>query len=284
VATVTAENCSTCHNDTTLIVSKKLQWEQSGHATGDAYARGTRASCAGCHSSEGFTARIAVGLDPDEVEAGIPNPTPQNCRTCHQIHTTYTKADFALKTTSPVTLFVSEETFDMGDGNLCASCHQPRGAAPEVGGGDVEVTSTHWGPHYGTQSATLLGIGGYGAAGSPSAHYQLVSDGCPVCHMGPDKGHTLEAKTAACQSCHAELDTFDRNGVQTEVQALIDELEELLEAKGLLHDGHPVVGEYSEEEAGALWNYRFVTPDGSLGVHNSAYTKALLQTAIDALK
>jgi hypothetical protein len=225
-------------------------------------------------------------LDPDEVEEGIANPTPQNCRTCHDIHTDFTLDDFSLTTTDPVTLFVSGETFDMGDGNLCASCHQPRAAAPQVGGGDVEITSRYWGPHYGTQSTTLLGIGGYGEPGNPSAHYTYVEDGCPQCHM-VNQNHTLEPDLDGCQSCHAELDTFDRNDVQTDVQALIDELAELLVAAGLLdavEDGHPVPGTYSEAQAGALWNYRFVTPDGSLGVHNSFYIKKLLEDSIDALK
>ncbi|MEE8413860.1 MAG: hypothetical protein V3R96_04850, partial [Dehalococcoidales bacterium] len=273
---------SDCHNDTTLIVSKKLQWEESGHGTGTAYGRGTSASCAGCHASEGFTARIAAGLDPDEVEAGIPNPSPQNCRTCHDIHTTYTKADFALKTTDPVTLFISGETFDMGEGNLCASCHQPR-REMEVEDGIVDVSSTHWGPHYGTPSAMLLGTGG-GISGSPSAHYMMVEDGCVTCHMGPDNNHTWEPQLSSCQSCHADLDTFDRNGVQTEVKAMFEELGELLDAKGLLHDGHPVPGKYSEAKAAALWAYRFIEPDGSFGVHNPQYTKALLEASIAALK
>ncbi len=275
--------CSDCHDDTTLVLSKQVQVKESTHVAGGTYVRGTSASCAGCHASEGFTAMIAAGLTPNTVEEGVTNPSPANCRTCHQIHETYTAADWALSTTAPVTLAVSGETLDMGDGNLCASCHQPRRPAPEVGGGDVEITSTHWGPHYGTQSTMLLGIGGYGASDSPGAHYNYVSDGCPVCHMAEDS-HTFEADLAGCQSCHAELDTLDYNEVQTEVQALIDELEELLEAEGLLHDGHPVVGTATEAQAGALWNYRFVTPDGSLGVHNSAYTKALLRAAIIALK
>ncbi len=65
---------------------------------------------------------------------------------------------------------------------------------------------------------------------------------------------------------------------------MFHEVEELLEAKGLLHDGHPVVGKYPEAEEGALWNWLVVEEDGSLGVHNSAYTKALLQSALEALK
>ncbi len=85
--------------------------------------------------------------------------------------------------------------------------------------------------------------------------------------------------------CHADAENFVINGLQTEVDALIAEVTELLEAKGLQHDGHPVVGFYPEAEAGALWNYIMIqVEDGSKGVHNPAYTKALLEASIEALQ
>ena len=276
-------DCTECHNDTTLVYSKSVQSAETVHQTGGSYVRGSSTSCTACHSSEGFTEMVATGIGIEDFEEATPNPSPPNCRTCHQIHTTYTAADWALTTTAPVTLLASGETFDSGKGNLCATCHQPR-REMVVEDGIVNVSSTHWGPHHGPQSAMLLGIGGYGASGSPSAHYRLVEDGCPVCHLANDS-HTLAASTVACQSCHADAENFDIGGLQTEVEALIIELEELLEAKGLYHDGHPVVGKYPEAEAGALWNYiTIVVEDGSKGVHNPTYTKALLQAAIDALK
>lgn len=279
----TEQKCSDCHNETTLVFAKRLQWDESLHGSGESYLRGTSASCAGCHSSEGYVKRIATNIAPNKVTEGDTNPTPPNCRTCHQIHATYTEADFALRTTAPVSLYVSGKTFDAGEGNLCATCHQPRTAAPKLGGGSVNITSTHWGPHYGVQSTMLLGTGGYGPEGSPSIHYTVVKDSCTTCHMVNGR-HEMEANVTACQTCHAGLNNFDYKGVQTEVKALFEELGELLEAKGLLHDGHPVVGVYPEQQAGALWIYRVIEPDGSFGVHNPAYTKALLQSAIDALK
>ena len=39
-----------------------------------------------------------------------------------------------------------------------------------------------------------------------------------------------------------------------------------------------------EAVANAMWNYKFVTYDQSMGVHNSAYTKALLEAALAAFK
>ena len=283
--TISDLTCTECHNDTPLILSKRLQWDQSTHATGGNYTRGTSSSCTGCHSSEGFTARVAAGLDPDEVEEGVASPSPQNCRTCHQIHTTYTGADFALETTDPVVLFQSGETFDMGLGNLCANCHQPRRGFPEAVDGEVEVTSTHWGPHHGMESAFLLGVGGALVEGSPSAHYSLVTEGCPACHMGDERNHTMEPDVDRCQACHADLEDFDRNGVQTEIEEMFEEAKELLVAKGLLdEEGHPVVGTYSEAESAALWNFLVIEEDSSDGVHNSAFARALLEQVLEVLR
>jgi len=245
------------------------------HGTGEAYVRGTRASCAACHSGGGFSAMVAAGLTPDTVEAGDTNPTRQDCRACHQIHTSYTDADWALETTDPVVLYAFEDTvYDGGKGN----------ADPN---GNIAVTSTHWGPHHGPQSAMLLGLAGAGdVVGRPSAHSMLVKDTCVTCHVGENNSHTFEPDVSACLSCHSDAEDFDIDGVQTEVAALIAELGELLKAKGLLdEEGHPVVGDYPAAQASALWNYILIAiEDGSLGVHNSRYTKALLEASVAALQ
>jgi len=230
---------------------------------------------------------VAAGLTPDQVESGDPNPTRQDCRACHAIHTSYTAEDWALETTDPVTLYAFEGvTYDGGMGNLCANCHQPRRQISEAVDGNIEVDSTHWGPHHGPQSAMLLGLAGYGAEGSPSAHATMVENTCVSCHVGEGGSHTFEPSVAACQGCHADAENFDINGAQTEVQAKIDELQAALTAKGLLDaEGEIVVGSYPEAEAGALWNWIYVTlEDKSLGVHNSAYTNALLDASLEAVK
>jgi hypothetical protein len=178
-------------------------------------------------------------------------------------------------------------TFDGGEGNLCANCHQPAfGQIGEAVDGMIEVTSTHWGPHHGPQSAMLMGLSGAGLEGSPSAHYSMVGDTCVACHMGEDDDHTFEPSVDACQACHADAEDFDINGLQTEVQAMLDELEEYLIGAGWLdEEGHPAVTSIPEGEADALWNWIFIAhEDKSLGVHNPAYTKALLEAALEAMK
>ncbi|MHC4431732.1 MAG: cytochrome c3 family protein [Planctomycetota bacterium] len=285
-AQVQITDCMSCHNDTTVITGKQAGMSEAVHGTGESYVRGTRNSCAGCHSGGAFSEMVAAGLRPDQVEAGDPNPTRQDCRTCHQIHTSYTEADWALETTGAVNLYAfGELMFDGGKGNLCATCHQPRRqiAAPDPND-NIAVTSTHWGPHHGPQSAMLLGTGGAGdVAGVPSFHYRLVSDTCVACHIGPDMVHTFEAVDSSCEECHAPED--DVEAAMAAVEEKITVLHDLLEAKGLYHDGHPVVGLYPAAEAQALWNYIFIAvEDASSGAHNPPYTNALLDASIAALQ
>jgi len=80
--------CGTCHNVSTTVLAKQVQWQASVHATGGNSERGGSASCAVCHSSEGFSLAIAGG-----TAIGIDNPTQPNCRTCHNIHTNYDETD-----------------------------------------------------------------------------------------------------------------------------------------------------------------------------------------------
>jgi hypothetical protein len=276
--------CGECHNDTTLITAKHTAWAESNHGMNESYVRGTSASCAGCHSGGAFSDMVAAGLNPGSVENGDPEPTRQDCRACHQIHTTYTGEDWALATTDAVDLYAFEGvTYDGGTGNLCTNCHQPRRQIDAAVDGMVEVTSTHWGPHHGPQSAMLLGLAGAGEVeGSAHAHYEMVENTCVGCHLA---NHAFEPSVEVCQACHSGAENFDINGVQTEVQAMLDELEEALIARGWLdEEGHPAVTSIPEGEAAALWNWIYIAhEDKSLGIHNPAYTKALLEASMAAL-
>ncbi len=297
--------CTECHNDTTLIVSKEAQFRESSvHGTGESFIRGEGTDCAGCHGTEGAKARINAGLPPhDPSVVGVTNVSPFDCRTCHNIHMTYTSDDWALTGgEAAVVLERTGGTFDGGAGNLCANCHQVRNPAPTAAGGNVAVTSARFGPHYGIPAPMLLGEGGLGVSGKPSTHYTTVDDTCVACHMGEEFNHTYEPDVARCQACHADAENFDMNGVQTEVTAMVDELHAIFVDKKLLNPEtdlwgiyDPATGKWSnpsadapltvtEAVANAMWNYKFVVYDKSMGVHNSAYTKALLASALEAMK
>jgi hypothetical protein len=186
----------------------------------------------------------------------------------------------------PVQLENTASTFDGGEGNLCSNCHQFRNELPVAADGNIEVTSSRFGPHHGAEAQMLLGEGGLGVSGSPSSHYQLIEDTCVACHMGEEHNHTFEPDVDRCQACHGDAEDFDINGVQTEIQAMLDELAVLFEEQGFIdpENGRWVTGMYSEEAAQAMWNYKFVEEDQSLGVHNATFAKMLLQQALDVLQ
>ncbi len=291
-ATMADLTCTECHNEGTLLVSKQAQFHESRHGSGDAWARGTSASCAGCHGSEGAEARIEAGLAPrDPSVEGVVNVSPYSCRTCHDIHTSYTSADFSLTgDAAAVQMAVTTGTFDGGLGNLCAQCHQIRNELPEVVGGEITTGTTRFGTHHGVESQMLLGEGALGVTGSPSVHYQVVGDTCVGCHMGGERNHTFEPDVARCQACHADLESFDRNEVQTETQELLDQIRPLLIDAGIIDleldaEGfRSVDGPFPEEVANAMWNYVMVIEDQSMGVHNPVYTKAMLEYALEVLQ
>jgi hypothetical protein len=288
-AMATDLTCTECHNDTNLISGKVSSWEASVHGSGPAYAyAGGREQCSACHSGDGFSDRIASHTMTADYNVSDPNPTRIDCRACHQIHTTYTKDDFALTTVEPVKLEALDATFDGGLGNLCANCHQQRTPFPEATDGMVSVTSTHWGGHHGPEAALLLGVGAAGVEGKPAAHYTLVENTCITCHMGgvsEDASHSFAPNPATCTECHADATSLDVNGVQTEIADKLEQVKAALQAKGLMDDtGTVVVGDYPEAQAAALWNYLFVEEDKSEGVHNPAFANAMLDAALEALK
>lgn len=289
--------CTQCHNDTNIIAGKENSWASSVHgASADVFPgttvneyAGGRPSCNGCHSGSGFSDRVAQGIKTSDIKTADPNPSHIDCRACHQIHTTYTDKDWALETTAAYKFEAVDATFDGGNGNLCANCHQTRVPFPAATDGLVKVDSTHWGGHHGPEATLLLGVGGAGGVeGKPSAHYNKVEDTCVGCHMGgsgPDAYHGFMPTVATCQECHDGAKDFDVNGKQTEIKAKLEEVKAALIAKGLMDkDGVVVPGDYPEAQAAALWNYLLVEEDKSEGVHNMEYATALLDQALAALK
>jgi hypothetical protein len=284
--------CTECHNDTSIITGKEAPLSMHKHVAGTAWSyAGGRDGCTGCHSGASFPDMIAAGVIPDD--STVTDMTPISCRACHDIHTSYTGDDWALTTTDAVDLYATEGvTFDGGLGNLCANCHQARRGFPAAEDGVITGISSHWGPHHGPQSSMLMGVAGAGAEGNPSAHATMVEDTCVACHMGEGANHGFAPSVAACQDCHADIEDFDFSGLQTEVQSKLDQIGEALVAEGALNentpDGHP--SEQVQEEgapeniATALFNWIYIAhEDKSLGVHNPAYTRALLDASAEAL-
>ena len=91
--------------------------------------------------------------------------------------------------------------------------------------------------------------------------------------------------TRGVLSCHWEIESFDVNGLQTEVESLLDDLKVILIADSLLTESGSVIkGTYPSDQAGAIFNYKWIEEDRSHGVHNPKYVKALLKNSIEALQ
>ncbi|MCH8836405.1 MAG: hypothetical protein IIA60_01235 [Candidatus Marinimicrobia bacterium] len=256
------ESCKVCHNSGEELIGRRAQYDVSGHATGGHAAYGNRSSCARCHTSQGFVEFVAGA----EITAPYTTPNQQNCRTCHDLHNTYTEDDWARRVTAPVVSIQSdtlETTFaDFGEGNICATCHQARHAdIPTLtASADVTITSKRFGPHHGPQANMLDGSAGYQVAGTVAytAHaHSSISDGCVTCHMAEggnyvvgghtwnmyedphdadgdgDLGHFSDKSCVA--SCHAGVDMEDKIAAsKATTDALIADLKVLLDAGGYL--------------------------------------------------
>lgn len=96
----------------------------------------------------------------------------------------------------------------------------------------------------------------------------MVDDTCVGCHMGTEHNYTYEPDLARCQTCHADAKDFDMNGVRTEVMGMLNELTATLIKKGMMapETGLWIVpAAYPEAVVNAMWNYKFVEEDQSIG-------------------
>lgn len=308
--------CADCHNpdiDTTYFVwGRKTQWSLSKHAAGGHYFENSN-TCAPCHTTEGF---IKQYLGQSIV--GTTYSSPIGCFACHSPHS---RADFSLRTTDPVTMLAGIEgdadfVFDYGKGNLCASCHKPRSINPKpdptktADTDTITITSSRWYQHYGVQGLMLAGASGFEFQGytydnSYHTDAQLIKDeGCVICHMAEEErnaagGHTMwleyegDEMLEGCNTvgCHSgNLEELDYHGVQTEMEGLLDSLHTLLLDREWITSSGSVNASSSKPLkiapaylSGAMYNYYFVEHDLSEGVHNTRYTRQLLESSIEVL-
>jgi hypothetical protein len=185
-----------------------------------------------------------------------------------------------------------------------------------------------FGPHDGPQGDMIEGINAvtYGQNIPSSAHRYAVPNLCVGCHMQPADygdpaflqagGHTFNMtyalvtngvtntldKVDACEQCHGPIASFDMpkvdyngdgviEGVQTEVQHLLDKLSTFLPnstyradgnymGDGLVKSSISVKTNWQQKYLQAGYNWQFVNNDGSLGVHNAPFAVGLLKASI----
>jgi hypothetical protein len=296
------QSCFACHGDTPGSTTVSLaaittEYQHSLHATGENWQRKT-ATCAGCHNNEGFLQRVQTGAFPS---ANLQHSSPIDCWTCHAPHTT---GNFGLRTTAPVTFLDGSGSFDYGEANLCANCHQSRPASPPVPpeGSTITPTSSRWGPHNACMANMFSGQGGFTTAANPatnSEHTTAVTDACVRCHMaapptsGLAGGHSWKmsydaegverAFVESCRGCHSDIgSTFDYRGTQSATAALIDSVRTRLLGANLIDSSDLLVPQtLTRTQAQAVWNFRMVLEDRSTGIHNTNYARAMLRSALE---
>jgi len=298
--------CGVCHDNSEGVEIKTAQWAGSVHAIGG-HNFENRTTCAPCHTSQGF--KEVVNTDTTATMAAISNPANINCYTCHKIHDTYATGDWELRKTTPIKFWLTGNTFDLGNGNICAQCHQPRTsyAIPDVTNptGTYTITSSQrrFGPHYGSQGSTLVGDAYYLIGGGyiNSSHVG-IEDACVTCHMAEPIGYTAgghsfniydsfegDYNVAGCTGCHTADEALELiEAFHPEIEALLTELGTLLETAGIYNpagtSGTAVPGDYTNDVAGVYWNYKSIKEDRSLGVHNPKFVKRILEQSIASLQ
>jgi hypothetical protein len=307
----TSGTCIQCHGAATHHI-KGMEWNNSMHAVTTRDPAGN-ASCVGCHTSNGFVDRIN-GVGPADLTFDA-----IGCQTCHEPHGETTPSNNAhLVRVLNATLADGTKVTNAGFGTLCMNCHQSRQNAVKYAA--TTAGSAHFGPHEGPQADMLEGTNGYtyGKVIPSSAHADIVPDTCIGCHaqtpaatdpaLGQVGGHTFklsfagtdkipaEQLTTACQTCHGpDVNTFNFplmdydgdgviDGAQTEVQHLLNQLSVLLPPVGQAKTTLTIDSTWTQPQLEAAYNYLFVQKDGSLGVHNMAYTVGLLKASIADLQ
>lgn len=306
--------CNKCHDAPTHHI-KGTEWYSSRHSitTRDPSGAG-REGCVGCHTQNGFVGRMSGSTKVDTTYGAI------NCQTCHEPHGQTNPGDspHLVRASTPVKLADGTMVENAGTGALCMNCHQARQNASVYAASTAG--STYFGPHEGPQADMLEGVNGYtyGKKMPTSAHAFVAKDTCVACHMqtvaATDSGflsvggHTFKISytpsgsdtptqlLGACQSCHGpEVTTFDFplfdynddgqiEGVQTEVQHLLDQLSTMLPPVGQPKTALNIDGTWTRPQLEAAYNWLFVTKDGSKGVHNTSYAVALLKASIADLQ
>ena len=189
-----------------------------------------------------------------------------------------------------------------------------------------------FGPHDSTAGDMVEGVNAitYGKVIPSGSHSAVIPDVCVGCHMQPVAsthpafgkagGHTYSMTypvvsagitnttdlVDVCVKCHGPIQEFnfarkDYNndgvieGVQTEVQHLLDTLSTLLPPSGYKANANDYVADGKIKTSvsvqtnwpvrflNAAWNWQYVKVEGSLGVHNAPYAVGVLKASIGDL-
>ena len=319
-----AGDCSQCHDAKPNHI-KSAEWNNSIHAVSTRTPSGpTRNNCVRCHTSAGFINFIS-GTTSNPTNTDYEAITCQTCHDPHDASNphqlragpNYTLPDGTAVTNAGSGGFCMNCHHIRNGAATNNIVNYPLGLATWAGG-------SSFGTHDGPQGDMLEGANAitYGLTIPSSAHRFAVTNTCVGCHMqtvaSTDPaflqagGHTFNMtynvvtngvtnsfdKVDVCVQCHGPIASFDMprgdyngdgviEGVQTEVQHLLDKLSTLLPNTNGIVDGlvksPSVTTNWTTAQLKAAYNWQFVNNDGSKGVHNAPFAVGLLKASIGDL-
>ena len=317
-----AGDCGQCHDDMPNHI-KNAEWNNSMHAITTSIPTGpTRNNCVRCHTAPGFIGYLAGSTTTNTAYEAI---TCQACHDPHDASNPYelrTALNYTLPDGTAVTNagaggFCMECHHSRNGAATNNVVNYAIGAATWAGG-------SSFGPHDNPQGDMIEGVNAitYGQAIPSTAHQYVLTNTCVDCHMqtvaSTDPaflkagGHTFEMsysvvangvtnivdKVDVCVQCHGPITSFnfpvedyDGNGivegVQTEIQHLLDHITTLLPNTNGVVDGlvksPSVTTNWAPAYLKAAYNWQFVNNDGSKGIHNVPFAVGLLKASINNL-
>ena len=315
VDTTLAIGCFDCHNDTdNLLLRPRGQFNNSAHANFerlDVLTNVNGINCNSCHTHEGFLKKFG-GFSTIDTTA----PNAINCYTCHLPHPskygewkmdTLRASDISGTLGNGAGVTLSTEIF--APSNNCIHCHASTQDV-DTTSASTSVLTENFGPHTSSQTDILSGKNGYFLKNTVINESGHTENGCITCHYGKTgdgQGYTFAehtfrledkntlntfAKTCNNSTCHPTAGStlitefYNRpsiatiDSLSTVVKSLLAtfELIDSTDTSGLtfaVGDTVPAI------QAKAYYNYLLYKNDGSRGIHNPGFAKALLSvTAI----
>ena len=313
---IAAAVCGACHNDAHHPTFE--EWGESRHSEvslASRFAEGrSLTSCGVCHSGD-FRQEFFVAGNEDTSDEHLFGVAEEDmngtvCATCHDPHRRTGNAfqpaeghDIQLRYTQVAFPLPSDTVADATNPdrfNICGQCHHSRGRTWDA---------TSRGPHHSHQANVYAGEmpvpdGTASLVTNNRTVHAFVPKQCSTCHMQhrlfvseDDPAHTghrfAVVDTVGCSTtgCHPtpEAAAADKDTLQAEVQADLDDIAarlgpvadwEYTSDGGPDSDGQALL---SDEIKQIRFMYHYVAEDGSLGVHNPEYIRAILDAADDLL-
>ncbi len=313
-----ADVCGACHTGEHQPTFE--QWSEARHSqidehVADYFTQGIFLNtCGVCHSGDFYHLSVLEGETvEDALLAGFAPEAmqPITCVICHDPHARTGNAaapdegrDFQLRfrqSVSPTPSYSIADATNPQRFNLCGQCHHSRGRT---------WTATSRGPHHSIQANIYAGEM---PIDDPETQEPLVLsrvsvhsfsvEQCSTCHMYREdfqselapaiSGHlfSVDFKSCAAAGCHpSEESAIAVNAtLRSEIQARADDILERLgnpdEWQYTAADGPDEEGQAAipDEIKQVRFLYEYVVNDGSLGVHNPAYVRSILEKADEIL-